>query len=212
MSRTIKHLGTPWLVGFTLFALSSPNAYGQGRSMPARPIMTPAMMRSMTPAMMMPVQSQTGSSTAMTMTTNSLLQRDLRLDSRLLRELRRNAYMGAGGYGRSGLGMMPYGYMPSYGGSPGVAGGGYTPAAAPPDPARAALLREQAAAERLANRRRAFDEAAYERERTPTPEEELLSRSRGNAPRAEVLSGKALNVLLTDLRRTGVGTDTAESH
>jgi hypothetical protein len=168
--------------------------------------MTPAMMRPVTPAMM-PAPSLTGASASGSLTTNALLQRDLRLDSRLLRELRRNAYMAAGGYGRSGLGMMPYAYLPSYGGSPGAVGGGYTPAAAPPDPARAALLREQAAAERLANRRRAFDELLYERENTPTPDQELLSRGRNNPPLAEVLSGRALNALLADLRDLGAGVD-----
>ena len=59
--------------------------------------------------------------------------------------------------------------------------------------------------ERLVNRRQAFDELLYERDKTPTPEQELLSRSRVNPPPAEVLSGQALNALLDDLRMTGAG-------
>ena len=35
--------------------------------------------------------------------------------------------------------------------------------------------------------------------RTPTPEQELLNRSRGNPPPAEVRSGQSLNALLLDL-------------
>src|SRR5205807_1414521 len=75
------------------------------------------------------------------------------------------------------------------------------------DTARAALLREQAVAERLANRRRAFDELQYERDKTPSPEQESLSRSRANPSPADVLSGQALNALLTDLRQLGTGVD-----
>src|SRR5205807_7177546 len=75
------------------------------------------------------------------------------------------------------------------------------------DTAKAALLLEQAVAERLANRRRAFDEFQYERDKMPTPEQELLSRSRTNPPRNEVLSGQALNALLEDLRPLGARID-----
>ena len=78
------------------------------------------------------------------------------------------------------------------------------------DTTRAALLREKAVAERLANRRRAVDELLYERDKIPTEEQELLGRSRGNAPAAEVLSGQALNALLDDLRVPGAGTDPAD--
>jgi hypothetical protein len=81
------------------------------------------------------------------------------------------------------------------------------PADNPVDAARASLLMEQAVAERLANRRRAFDELQYERDKTPTPEQALLNRSRANPPAAEVRSGQALNALLTDLRRLGAGAD-----
>lgn len=78
------------------------------------------------------------------------------------------------------------------------------------DTARAALLLEQAVAERLANRRREFDEVLYERDKTPTPEQELLGPSRATPPPAEVLSGQALNALLDDLRATAAGTDPAD--
>jgi hypothetical protein len=145
----------------------------------------------------------------MTTRGNDLLRQDLRLEFLLLRELRRNGYMGAGGYSRSGSGIMPYAYMPLYGGSYGAGGGSYAPVAVPPAAAQPAPPREQAA-ERLANRRRAFDESLDERERAPIPEEQLLIRSRGNPPRAEVLSGKALNVLLADLRRLGTEIDAAD--
>jgi hypothetical protein len=98
----------------------------------------------------------------------------------------------------------------------GVAGGTTTAVAQKPSTdttegsARAALLQEQVIADRLENRRRAFDELLYEREKTPTPEQELLSRSRVNPTSAEVLSGQALNALLDDLRTAGAGTDPAD--
>jgi hypothetical protein len=92
--------------------------------------------------------------------------------------------------------MMPYLYLSLYGSSPGVTGGGYPPAPAPPDPARAALFREQADTERIANRRRAFDEMLYERERMRTSDQDLLTRSRGSPPAAEVLSGQVAGTLL----------------
>jgi hypothetical protein len=106
-----------------------------------------------------------------------------------------------GGVGSSGFGVS---VLPI-----GVGGGTTTPVAQKTsgdttDTAQASLLQEQAIAERLANRRRAFDELQYERDKSPTPEQELLSRSRDNPPLAEVRSGQALNALLTDLRRVGV--------
>ncbi len=73
---------------------------------------------------------------------------------------------------------------------------------------QARLLREQVKAERVAHRKRVFDEYLYERERTPTAEqlreEERLvqrDRSRNNPPLTEVYSAKALNDLLVDLQR-----------
>jgi hypothetical protein len=68
--------------------------------------------------------------------------------------------------------------------------------------------REQVRSERIANRRRLFDEYLYEREKTPTAEDDRqrsmqqnLQRSRNNPPVTEVYSGKALNDLLADLRK-----------
>jgi hypothetical protein len=147
---------------------------------------------SSSPASMMSPEVSTPTTMRMTTRGNDLPRQDLRLDFLLLRELRRNGYMGTGSYSRSGSGMTPYTYLPLYGGSYGAGGGSYAPVAAPPAAAQAAPPREQAA-ERLANRRRAFDESLDERERAPSPEEQLLSRSRGNPPRAEILSGKALS-------------------
>jgi hypothetical protein len=72
-------------------------------------------------------------------------------------------------------------------------------------------LKEQVRAERIANRRRIFDEYLYEREKTPTAEEERqrflneqLQHSRNNPSVTEIWSGKALNDILADLRK-GVG-------
>jgi hypothetical protein len=68
--------------------------------------------------------------------------------------------------------------------------------------------REQTRGDRTANRRKAFDEYLYERDKRPTAEEERqiaqltqLSRSRNNPPVTEIWSGKALNDLLNDLRQ-----------
>jgi len=73
---------------------------------------------------------------------------------------------------------------------------------------QAYLTREQVRSERIANRRKVFDEYLYEREKTPTPEEERqrhqldqLNRSRNNPPVTEIWSGKALNDILADLRK-----------
>jgi hypothetical protein len=70
------------------------------------------------------------------------------------------------------------------------------------------LLHEQVRAERVANRKRIFDEYLYERERTPSveqlrEEDRILQRdrSRNNPPLTEVYSAKALNDLLVDLQK-----------
>jgi hypothetical protein len=75
---------------------------------------------------------------------------------------------------------------------------------------QAFLMREQVHSARIDNRRKAFDEYLYERERTPTPEEERQFfarqqgiRSRNDPPVTEVYSGKSLNDLLADLRKQG---------
>jgi hypothetical protein len=200
-------LAVPILVAFLAFP--APPAYGQGRGFHPRPFMmhstTPSM--TVTPSMTM----RTTTPSIMNLNTNALLRRDIRFDSRLLRDNRfdrlfgrefgLNPFFGMGGVGSSGFGVS---VLPI-----GVGGGTTTPVAQKSsgdstDTARAALLQEQAIAERLANRRRAFDELQYERDKSPTPEQELLSRSRDNPPLAEVRSGQALNALLTDLRRVGV--------
>lgn len=73
---------------------------------------------------------------------------------------------------------------------------------------QAYLMREQVRSERIANRRKMFDEYLYEREKAPTVEDERqrrqleqLSRSRNNPPLTEIWSGKALNDILADLRK-----------
>ena len=73
---------------------------------------------------------------------------------------------------------------------------------------QAYLTREQVRSERLASRRKVFDEYLYEREKTPTAEDERqrhqleqLNRSRNNPPVTEIWSGKALNDLMADLRK-----------
>jgi len=70
------------------------------------------------------------------------------------------------------------------------------------------LLQEQVRSEQAANRRHIFDEYLYEREKTPTAEDERqktqleqLNRSRNNPPLTEIWSGQALNDLLADLQK-----------
>ena len=157
--------------------------------------------------------------TRMNMTTNALLRQDIRLDSLLLRDLRFDRLRREFGFGPfSGMpvGMSPWwgtwgGGLGSWGGTVipvGVPSGTATPVAQKSsrdaeEAARVALLLEKVVAERLENRRRAFDELAYERAKTSTPDQELLRRSRENPPQAEVISGQALNALLDDLRGAG---------
>jgi hypothetical protein len=69
-------------------------------------------------------------------------------------------------------------------------------------------LKEQVRAARTANLRRALDEYLYERERTPTGEDEVrrlradqLQHSRNNPSPTEIWSAKALNELLDNLRK-----------
>src|SRR5262249_22215519 len=73
---------------------------------------------------------------------------------------------------------------------------------------QAPLVKEQTRAERLANRRRLFDEYLYERDKTPTAEEERrrheadqLQHALSNPSVTEIWSGQALNAILADLRK-----------
>lgn len=70
------------------------------------------------------------------------------------------------------------------------------------------LVREQVRAERLKNRRSAFDEYMYEKQHTPTPQEQReaalameLRRALNDPPVNEILSAKALNDILSDLKK-----------
>ena len=73
---------------------------------------------------------------------------------------------------------------------------------------QAFLQREAVRAAKTDNRRRTFDEYMYEKEHTPSAEEErqraqkeLLARARNSPPSVEIWSGTALNTLLQDLRK-----------
>jgi hypothetical protein len=113
----------------------------------------------------------------------------------------------------------PYAYSSGYAGGGysggGYGGGGYSNADPLTDLGRlevgqqeASLLQEQVRAERVANRRKLFDEYLYEKDNAVTPEDERkkfasleLERSRNNTPVTEIQSGKALNALLSDLSK-----------
>jgi len=73
---------------------------------------------------------------------------------------------------------------------------------------QAFLQREQVRSAKTDNRRKTFDEYLYEKEHTPTAEEErqraqkeYLARARNNPPSVEIWSGGALNTLLQDLQK-----------
>jgi hypothetical protein len=73
---------------------------------------------------------------------------------------------------------------------------------------QAYVMKEQVRAERIKNKRAAFDEYMYEMRNTPTLEElrqrslqASVDRSRNSPPLTEVLSGKSLNDLLGDLQK-----------
>lgn len=79
---------------------------------------------------------------------------------------------------------------------------------------QANLVKEQVFREKLDNRRRAFDEWLYEREKTPSLQEIRegaqkleLRRSLNDPPQAEIWSAKALNDLLADIQKLSA-TDT----
>jgi hypothetical protein len=77
--------------------------------------------------------------------------------------------------------------------------------------------REQVRSQRIANDRKRFDEALYEREKTPTAEDnrrraqlQSAQRARTAPPVTEIWSGKSLNDLLVDLQKhpiNGVATE-----
>jgi len=73
---------------------------------------------------------------------------------------------------------------------------------------QAFLQREQVRSAKTDNRRKTFDEYLYEKEHTPTAEEErqraqreYLARARNNPPSTEIWSGGALNTLMQDLQK-----------
>jgi hypothetical protein len=73
---------------------------------------------------------------------------------------------------------------------------------------QAYLMREQVRREKLENRRRIFDQWLYERNNTPTNEDErerfqrlALRRAQNDPPTPEILSARALNDLLLDAQK-----------
>jgi hypothetical protein len=207
-------------VGLALLSYPSAPAHGQARMNLPRTFMVPSVRAMPTPTMPNP----TVSTRPAQVNTNSdqLMRRDVLLDYMLLGELRRDAlarqyygrypYSQSGGYGSYGSSGYPtgvggYGYPTS--GTTATTPGTYvaSPVSSREEAARAALTMEQVVTERLANRRRAFDESIYEREKTLTPEQELLLRSRTNPGPGEVASGESLNALLVQLRRPVAGID-----
>jgi hypothetical protein len=73
---------------------------------------------------------------------------------------------------------------------------------------QALLVREQLKAQRLANQSKAIDEYLYERDKTPTAQDERdrtqqqeLRRALNDPPVTEIWSGKALNDLLSELQK-----------
>jgi hypothetical protein len=125
------------------------------------------------------------------------------------------------GYGATGASL----YSDPYGGGAGYGGygygesplGGFLRGAADVTNAegrmliqiqQARLLKQQVAREKVENRRRIFDNWLYEREKTPTAEDDRqkdleiqLRRSLNDPPVGEVWSGQALNTLLTDIQK-----------
>jgi len=73
---------------------------------------------------------------------------------------------------------------------------------------QAYMMREGVRSEKISNKRKAFDEYLYEKERTPTAEQDrqttqkmYLDRARNNPPPTEIWSGATLNTLLQNLAR-----------
>jgi hypothetical protein len=83
---------------------------------------------------------------------------------------------------------------------------------------QARLTRAQSEKERIENRKRALDAYLYQREKTPTFEDDRqkfaadqLRRSLNNPPVSEIWSGHALNTILADLARQGREVETSSS-
>jgi hypothetical protein len=77
---------------------------------------------------------------------------------------------------------------------------------------QAQLLQQQVQQEKLANRRRVFDEWLYEKANTPTLEQirqqnlqAQVQRSLTDPPITEITSGRALNLILADLQKRSAG-------
>jgi hypothetical protein len=142
------------------------------------------------------------------------LRRELFSDLLLQSQFAFNPFIGIGGLGSFGLGVTPFVLGSSSILADGGAAGNNSLFGTLTDEAQALTLAEKARAERIANRRKVFDEYLYERDKTPTPEQdrrkyqqEQLSRSLNNPPLTEVWSGKALNDILADLRSLAVPSD-----
>lgn len=118
-----------------------------------------------------------------------------------------------GGYGDSGSSYPSYPYY-GYGETPAA---GYLRGTAEmitaqgrwlKDFQQAALIKEQGRQAMIDTRKKRFDEWLYERQHTPTPEEERqrdvamqLQRALNSPPTAEVLSGQALNTIVSDIAK-----------
>src|SRR5262245_45206150 len=125
-----------------------------------------------------------------------------------------SGYGGFGGYGFPG-GFGGWGWGFPYSLYPNPDFGGYLSGAASVinsqgnymvSAQQSRLIKEQVNREKIDNRRRVFEEWLYEREKTPTLEDERarfdklqLTRARGGSEPGEIVSGKALNDLLKHL-------------
>ncbi len=114
------------------------------------------------------------------------------------------------GYDTSGYGGSYYGESPLGGYMRGIAGIISSEGNALINIEQSKLLHEQVRRERMENRRRAFDQYLYEREHTPTPEDdrqkamkEQVRRSLNDPPMGDITSGVALNTLLADIQKKG---------
>jgi len=125
-----------------------------------------------------------------------------------------NPYAAAYGGGYGSNTAAPYGNAYGSSGSNAYGSSGNNQSTPETNAAQAALLREQVRSAKVDNARKAFDEAQYERDKTPSAEDERqkaeqeqLNRSLNNPPATEVQSGQALNTILADLRKLAAGND-----